>query len=49
MTEAKYREGQFAGNDVPLVSHWSGNAGVSWDIVKKWATLDVITSFWVLA
>lgn len=31
-TEAKFREGEFAGNDVPLVSPWTGNAGVSWNI-----------------
>lgn len=45
-TRATFREGQFAGKDVPLVSRWSGSAGVSWDIVKKWATLDVIARMW---
>lgn len=45
-TRATFRDGQFAGNDVPLVSRWSGNAGVSWDIVKKLAVLDVTARMW---
>ncbi|HWE79694.1 MAG TPA: TonB-dependent receptor [Pseudolabrys sp.] len=45
-THATFREGTYAGNDVPLVSHWSGSAGVSWDIVDKLAALDVTTRFW---
>jgi iron complex outermembrane receptor protein len=43
---AVFREGPFAGNEVPLVSPWTGNAGVSWDIVPKWLTLDVTGRFW---
>ncbi len=39
-TNAKFREGQNAGNDVPLVSAWTGNAGLSWDIIQKWMTFD---------
>ena len=31
-TRAVFREGLFAGNDVPLVSRWTGSVGVSWDI-----------------
>jgi iron complex outermembrane receptor protein len=38
---AKFREGPFAGNDVPLVSPWTAGAGVSWDIYQKWLVLDV--------
>ncbi len=34
-TQAKFRDGPFAGNDVPVVSRWTGSAGVTWDIVKK--------------
>ncbi|MCK9915902.1 TonB-dependent receptor [Microbacteriaceae bacterium K1510] len=45
-TKATFREGPYAGNDVPLVSRWSGTAGVSWDIWQKWATLDVIARMW---
>ena len=44
-TRATFREGQFAGNDIPLVSHWTGNAGASWDIWKKFAVLDVTGRF----
>jgi len=45
-TRATFREGPYAGNYVPLVSLWSGSAGVSWDIWNKWATLDVIARMW---
>jgi iron complex outermembrane receptor protein len=44
-TRAIFREGLFAGNDVPLVSRWSGSAGVSWDVWKKWVVLDAIARF----
>jgi iron complex outermembrane recepter protein len=44
-TRATFREGQFAGNDIPLVSRWTGNAGASWDIWKKMAVLDVTARF----
>jgi iron complex outermembrane recepter protein len=39
-TRAVFREGPFAGNDVPLVSRWTGSAGVSWDIYKKYLVFD---------
>jgi iron complex outermembrane receptor protein len=38
---ATFRDGAFAGNEIPLVSQWSGYAGLTWDIVPKWLTLDV--------
>ena len=44
-TRATFREGAFAGNDVPLVSRWSGNAGLSWDIVSKLLVLDLTGRF----
>jgi iron complex outermembrane receptor protein len=44
-TRSVFREGLFAGNDVPLVSRWTGNIGVSWDIVKKWLTLDTVVRY----
>jgi iron complex outermembrane receptor protein len=44
-TRATFRDGPFAGNDIPLVSRWSGNAGASWDIWKKMAVLDVTARF----
>ncbi len=45
-THALYREGPFTGKDIPLVSRWSGSTGVSWDIVKKLAVLDVTARMW---
>jgi iron complex outermembrane receptor protein len=45
-TKATFREGPFAGNEVPLVSPWSGNAGVSWSIYQKLLVLDVTGRFW---
>lgn len=45
-TRATFREGAYAGKDVPLVSRWSGHAGFSWDIVKKLAVFDVSARFW---
>jgi iron complex outermembrane receptor protein len=44
-TEAKFRAGPFAGNDIPLVSDWAGNAGFSWDIAQKWLTLDASVNY----
>jgi iron complex outermembrane receptor protein len=40
-TDARFRDGPFAGNEVPLVSRWSGSAGLSWSIYGKALTLDV--------
>lgn len=45
-TRAVFREGPFAGKDVPLVSRWSGNAGFTWNIVQKLLVLDVDARFW---
>jgi iron complex outermembrane receptor protein len=39
-TRAVFREGIFAGNDVPLVSRWTGNIGGSLDIWQKYLTFD---------
>ena len=39
-TQARFAAGPWKGNEVPLVSHWTGNAGVSWDIVERLAVLD---------
>ena len=39
-TDARFREGKWRGNEVPLVSRVTGSAGVSWDIAGKLATLD---------
>ena len=39
-TDARFSEGQWRGNEVPLVSRVTGSAGLSWDIAGKLATLD---------
>ncbi|MGE3149625.1 MAG: TonB-dependent receptor [Pseudorhodoplanes sp.] len=44
-TRAVFREGMFAGNDVPLVSRWTGNVGFSWDIWDKYLTLDTVVRY----
>jgi iron complex outermembrane receptor protein len=44
-TRAVFREGIFTGNDVPLVSRWTGSAGVSWDIWPKYLTFDGVVRY----
>jgi iron complex outermembrane recepter protein len=44
-TRAKFRDGIFEGNDVPLVSTWTGSAGLSWDIFPKWLTFDTVVRY----
>ena len=44
-TRSKFREGPFAGNDVPLVSPWTGSVAVSWDIYQKYLVLDAVARF----
>lgn len=39
-TRATFRDGPNAGNDVPLVSRWTGGAGVSWNIWDAYVVLD---------
>src|SRR6185312_3731659 len=36
-----FRDGPLAGNEIPLISRWSGYAGFSWDILPKLLALDV--------
>jgi iron complex outermembrane recepter protein len=45
-TNATFREGEFAGNQIPLVSPWSGNVGLTWNIVDKFLVFDVTGRFW---
>jgi len=45
-TEATFREGMYAGNAVPLVSRWTGNAGVSWNVYQNYAVFDAVVR-WV--
>ena len=44
-TRATFREGIYAGNDVPLVSRWTGNAGLSWNIYEKFVVLDTVVRY----
>lgn len=44
-TRAVFREGPFAGNDVPLVSPWTANAGISWNIWDKRVVYDAILRY----
>jgi iron complex outermembrane receptor protein len=44
-TRAVFREGPFAGNDVPLVSRWTANAGVSWNVWDKYVVYDAIVRY----
>jgi iron complex outermembrane receptor protein len=39
--DATFIEGPLTGNQIPLVSRWSGYAGLTWEIVQKLLTLDV--------
>jgi iron complex outermembrane receptor protein len=44
-TRAVFREGPFAGNDVPLVSRWIENVGVSWNIWERYLMLDAVVRY----
>lgn len=44
-TRAIFRQGPYAGNDVPLVARWTASGGVSWDIWHKWLTLDAVVRY----
>ena len=41
-TRSVFSEGPFAGHDVPLVSRWSGSAGVGWDVYQKYLVFDAV-------
>lgn len=45
-TRAVFSEGEFAGNDVPLVSRYSGSAGLSWNIWQRFVMFDATWRFW---
>ena len=44
-TRAEFREGPFAGMDVPLVARWTGMAGLSWDIWERYLVFDAMARF----
>ncbi|HKS18405.1 MAG TPA: TonB-dependent receptor, partial [Bradyrhizobium sp.] len=45
-TRAVFREGPFAGNDVPLVSHYTATGGVTWNIWQNYLVLDATLRAW---
>ena len=45
-TRAVFREGQYAGNDVPLVSRYTASGGVTWNIWKDYLVADATARFW---
>lgn len=45
-TRAVFREGQFAGNDVPLVSRYTASGGITWNIWKDFLVADATVRAW---
>ena len=45
-TRAVFREGPFTGNDIPLVSRYTANAGVTWNIRQKYLVADATVRAW---
>ncbi|MEH2550648.1 iron complex outermembrane receptor protein [Bradyrhizobium sp. AZCC 2262] len=45
-TRAVFREGAFAGNDVPLVSRYTGSGGVTWNIWQNYLVFDATLRAW---
>ena len=45
-TRAVFREGPFAGNDVPLVSRYTASGGVTWNIWQKYLVVDATVRYW---
>ena len=43
-TRATFREGMNAGNDLPLVSKWTGSAALRWDFRPAWTLTTTITA-----
>jgi iron complex outermembrane receptor protein len=45
-TRAVFREGPFKGNDVPLVSRFTANGGVTWNVWEKYFVVDATLRYW---
>jgi iron complex outermembrane receptor protein len=45
-TRAVFREGQFAGSDVPLVSRYTASGGVTWNIWQNYLVFDATLRAW---
>jgi iron complex outermembrane receptor protein len=46
ITRATFREGPFQGNDVPLVSRYTANAGVTWNAWQNYIVVDATLRYW---
>lgn len=44
-TKAEFREGDNAGNEVPLVSRWTGNVALAWDILPRFLIADATVRY----
>jgi iron complex outermembrane recepter protein len=44
-TRATFRDGLYAGNDVPLVSRWTGNIGLTWNVYQKLVVFDAVVRY----
>lgn len=45
-TRAVFREGPFTGNDIPLVSRYTANAGVTWNVWQRYLVADATVRTW---
>ncbi len=45
-TRAVFREGPYAGNDIPLVSRVTANAGITWNIWQSYLVADATVRYW---
>jgi iron complex outermembrane recepter protein len=45
-TRAVFREGPFTGNDIPLVSRFTANAGVTWNVWQRYLVVDATLRGW---
>jgi iron complex outermembrane recepter protein len=45
-TRAVFREGPFAGNDIPLVSRYTASAGVTWNAWQDYLVVDTTVRHW---
>ena len=45
-TRAVFRDGPNTGNDVPLVSRFTANGGVTWNVWEKYLVVDATLRYW---
>ncbi|HXD46842.1 MAG TPA: TonB-dependent receptor [Pseudolabrys sp.] len=44
-SRAVFTDGQFAANDIPLISKWTANAGLTWNVWDKFVVYDVTVRY----